>query len=333
MSACSTLRSGMATGSRWYSPLIGQYSWYSLLIGQGPGLRDALQVGHSQRGGAREVRRNEGNNLVTTCHGSCHFRETGAGPRGDRSRYIETDVGTVQSKYRSELAITGYGFGNCKSNWNWTKINFECVNIDSPITPFQVYGLWSLGESWSECSKESKAAQASASPSQGRAYLVQLHSEPELQGQHQGAGWPGHHWHLHLHGVQARLFIKPEMRVTICFQRWVGVRRGLRSDGGQGWAPWDVWQGGHVWHVQQSHAGEDAASGWADWCDMCMWLWVIQQIHHITGQVYVIHNSYLYRDTKGQVQMLRLHKADRWSSINFKDKLNVFYKCLPQRAG
>ena len=29
-----------------------------------------------------------------------HFRETGAGPRGDRSRYIETDVGTVQSKYR-----------------------------------------------------------------------------------------------------------------------------------------------------------------------------------------------------------------------------------------
>ena len=29
-----------------------------------------------------------------------HFRETGAGPRGNRSRYIETDVGTVQSKYR-----------------------------------------------------------------------------------------------------------------------------------------------------------------------------------------------------------------------------------------
>ena len=27
-------------------------------------------------------------------------KETGAGPRGDRSRYIETDTGTVQSKYR-----------------------------------------------------------------------------------------------------------------------------------------------------------------------------------------------------------------------------------------
>ena len=42
-------------------------------------------------------------NIIMTCHGWCHFRETGAGPRGDRSRYIETDVGTVQSKYRSEL--------------------------------------------------------------------------------------------------------------------------------------------------------------------------------------------------------------------------------------
>ena len=28
------------------------------------------------------------------------FRETGAGPRGDRSRFIETDSGVVQSKYR-----------------------------------------------------------------------------------------------------------------------------------------------------------------------------------------------------------------------------------------
>ena len=28
-------------------------------------------------------------------------RETGAGPRGDRSRFIETDSGLVQSKYRS----------------------------------------------------------------------------------------------------------------------------------------------------------------------------------------------------------------------------------------
>ena len=29
------------------------------------------------------------------------FRETGAGPRGDRSRYIETETGgLVQSKYR-----------------------------------------------------------------------------------------------------------------------------------------------------------------------------------------------------------------------------------------
>ena len=27
-------------------------------------------------------------------------RETGAGPRGDRSRFIETDSGVVQSKYR-----------------------------------------------------------------------------------------------------------------------------------------------------------------------------------------------------------------------------------------
>ena len=27
-------------------------------------------------------------------------RETGAGPRGDRSRFIETDSGLVQSKYR-----------------------------------------------------------------------------------------------------------------------------------------------------------------------------------------------------------------------------------------
>ena len=27
-------------------------------------------------------------------------KETGAGPRGDRSRYIETDAGMVQSKYR-----------------------------------------------------------------------------------------------------------------------------------------------------------------------------------------------------------------------------------------
>ena len=28
------------------------------------------------------------------------YRETGAGPRGDSSRYIQTDNGTVESKYR-----------------------------------------------------------------------------------------------------------------------------------------------------------------------------------------------------------------------------------------
>ena len=34
-------------------------------------------------------------------------RETGAGPRGDRSRFIETDSGLVQSKYRWGDTQTG----------------------------------------------------------------------------------------------------------------------------------------------------------------------------------------------------------------------------------
>ena len=70
---------------------------------QGAGLRlqhAGQERGPRQRGGAGEV--SDCDKLVT-CHVWCHFRETGAGPRGDRSRYIETDVGTVQSKYRSEL--------------------------------------------------------------------------------------------------------------------------------------------------------------------------------------------------------------------------------------
>ena len=46
------------------------------------------------------------------------------------------------------------------------------------------------------------------------------------------------------------------------FQRWVGVRRGLRPDRGQGGARADVWQGGHERHVQPGHAGEDGASGY-----------------------------------------------------------------------
>ena len=119
-------------------------------------------------------------------HVSCHFRETGAGPRGDRSRYIETDVGTVQSKYRLELTI----ISSIIILGVW-ELQFQLDLIQDQLgmcrywlthhcTAFQIYGFWSLGESWSKCSKENKAAEASSSPTQGRAYLVQLHSEPEL---------------------------------------------------------------------------------------------------------------------------------------------------------
>ena len=40
--------------------------------------------------------------IVSQCCYAIHnmSRETGAGPRGDRSRFIETDSGLVQSKYR-----------------------------------------------------------------------------------------------------------------------------------------------------------------------------------------------------------------------------------------
>ena len=47
----------------------------------------------------REARRVLSRETTDTTQRHC-YRETGAGPRGDSSRYIQTDNGTVQSKYR-----------------------------------------------------------------------------------------------------------------------------------------------------------------------------------------------------------------------------------------